>query len=136
LGGTFPPDAVSTVHVNRYERDPDARRACLAFHGTSCASCGFSFEAAYGGAGSGVMGVHHLTPPALLDDSYQLDPIADLIPLCHNCHAVAHTTSPPLTITELRRISSAAGHLNGEVVQDLALRAQEDAQRILDGGQM
>ena len=135
-GGTFPPDAVSTLQVNRYERDADARRACLAFHGTSCASCGFSFESVYGGAGTGVMGVHHLAPPAMLDGPYQLDPVADLVPLCHNCHAVAHSTSPPLTVTELRSIISAAGHVKGEVVTDVALRAQEDARRILEGGQM
>lgn len=135
-GGTFPPEAVSTVQVNRYERDPDARRACLAFHGTRCAACGFSFESTYSGAGAGVMGVHHLAPPAMLDSPYQLDPIADLIPLCHNCHAVAHSASPALTVTELGSIISAAGHVRGEVVTDVALRAQEDARRILEGGQM
>ncbi|WP_457950350.1 HNH endonuclease [Pseudarthrobacter sp. alpha12b] len=135
-GGTFPPEDVSTIQVNRYERDPDARRACLAFHGTSCAACGFSFESAYGVAGTGVMGVHHLVPPAVLDGKYQLDPIADLIPLCHNCHAMAHNVSPPLTVTELRSIISATGHVRGEVVTEVALQAQEDARRILGGGQM
>lgn len=135
-GGTLPPEAVSTIQVSRYERDPDARRACLAFHGTSCASCGFSFESAYGRAATEVMGVHHLAPPSMLDGPYQLDPVADLVPLCHNCHAVAHSTSPPLTVTELRNIISAAGHMKGEVVTDVALRAQEDARRILGGGQM
>lgn len=135
-GGTIPPEAVSTMQVNRYERDADARRACLAFHGTSCAACGFSFESAYGAAGTGVMGVHHLAPPSMLNGPYQLDPIADLVPLCHNCHAVAHSASPPLTVTELRSIISGAGHMKGEVVTDVALRAQEDARRILDGGQM
>lgn len=135
-GGTFPPEDVSTVQVNRYERDPDARRACLAFHGTSCAACGFSFESTYGVAGTGVMGVHHLVPPAVLDGPYQLDPIADLVPLCHNCHAMAHSASPPLTVTELRSIIAAAGHVRGEVVTDVALQAQKDARRILGGGQM
>jgi 5-methylcytosine-specific restriction protein A len=134
-GGTLPQGAVRHIQVNRFERDPEARRACLAFHGTSCAACGFSFESAYGEAGSGVTAVHHLVPPAMLGSGYQLDPIADLIPLCHNCHAVAHGANPARTVSELRSIISAAGHVRGEVVSDLALQAQEDARRILGGGQ-
>lgn len=134
-GGTLPPGAVTAVQVDRYERDPDATRACLAFHGTSCAACGFSFESSYGEAGAGAVVVHHVVPPAVLDGGYQLDPLADLVPLCHNCHAVAHLVNPPRTVAELRTIISAAGHLRGEVVSDLALQAQEDARRILDSGQ-
>jgi 5-methylcytosine-specific restriction enzyme A len=135
VGGTYPAGAVSHIQVNRFERDPDARRACLAFHGTSCAACGFSFESAYGEAGTGAAAVHHVVPPAMLGSGYQLDPIADLIPLCHNCHAVAHGVNPALTVSELRGIIMAAGHFRGEVVSDLALQAQEDARRILGGGQ-
>ncbi|MDQ0731987.1 HNH endonuclease [Arthrobacter sp. B1I2] len=135
VAGTSPPGAVSNIQVNRFERDPDARRACLAFHGTSCAACGFSFESTYGGAGTGATAVHHVVPPVMLDSGYQLDPIADLIPLCHNCHAMAHGAYPPRTLSELRSILAAAGHIKGEVVSDLALRAQEDARRILGGGQ-
>jgi 5-methylcytosine-specific restriction protein A len=135
VGGTHPAGAVSHIQVNRFERDPDARRACLAFHGTSCAACGFSFESAYGEAGTGATAVHHVVPPAMLGSGYQLDPIADLIPLCHNCHAVAHGANPALTVSELRGIILAAGHFGGEVVSDLALQAQEDARRILGGGE-
>lgn len=134
VAGTFPPGGVSHIQVNRFERDPDARRACLAFHGTSCAACGFSFESAYGEAGTGATAVHHVVPPAMIGSGYQLDPIADLIPLCHNCHAVAHGANPARTVSELRSIMSAAGHVRGEVVTDLALQAQEDALRILGGG--
>lgn len=134
VSGTLPPDAVSTIDVNRHERDPDARRVCLAFHGTSCAACGFSFEAFYGDAGSGSIDVHHVVPPELLGSGYQLDPVADLVPLCPNCHALAHPSGgPPRTVSELRHIMSASGHLRGEVVSDLALQAQEDARRILEG---
>ena len=135
-GGALPPETLSTVHVNRYERDPDARLACTAFHGTQCAACGFSFESTYGVAGTGAIGVHHVVPPEMLDNTYQLDPIADLVPLCHNCHAMAHSATPPLTVGELRSIMSAAGHLKGEVVTEVALQAQADARRILDGGPM
>lgn len=131
--GTLPPEATSAVLVNRWERDGDARRACLAFHGTSCAACGFSFESAYGELAADAIAVHHVVPPAMLDSGYQLDPIADLVPLCRNCHAVAHGTNPPRTIPELRDMMSGAGHIRGGVVSDTALRAQEDARRILRG---
>lgn len=134
VSGALPPDAVSTIDVNRHERNPDARRVCLAFHGTSCAACGFSFEAFDGDAGSGSIDVHHVVPPELLGSGYQLDPVADLVPLCPNCHALAHRSAgPPRTVSELRHIMSASGHLRGQVVSDLALQAQEDARRILEG---
>jgi 5-methylcytosine-specific restriction enzyme A len=134
VAGTYPPAAVSTIDVNRYERDPEARRVCLAFHGTSCAACGFSYEAAYGDAGTGYIDVHHVVPPDMLGNGYQLDPIADLVPLCPNCHTLAHHgLTAPRTVSELRKIVAAAGHLRGDVVSKRALDAQEDARRILEG---
>jgi len=132
--GTCPRDSVSRVEVNRYERDRDARRVCLAFHGTSCAVCGFSFEAAFGGIGQGFIQVHHVVPASQLGGAYQLDPVADLVPLCANCHAMAHRgVSTPRTVSELRAVIAASGHVRGEVVSERALQAQADARRILEG---
>ncbi|WP_461186890.1 HNH endonuclease [Arthrobacter sp. Z4-13] len=134
IPGACPPDAVSTVEVNRYEHNPDARRVCLAFHGTACAACGFSFEAAYGDSGTGFIDVHHVVPPAMLEGGYQLDPITDLVPLCPNCHAMVHrAVGPARTVSELRNIIAASGHMRGETVSERALEAQEDARRILEG---
>lgn len=134
VAGTYPQYAVCRSEVNRYEQDPDARRVCLAFHGTSCAACGFSFEAVYGAVGAGFINVHHTVPAAMLGNRYRLDPVADLVPLCPNCHAMAHQdVSTPRTVAELRQVISAAGHLSGEVVSDQALEAQEHARRILEG---
>lgn len=137
VSGTCPPSAVSSIEVNRYERDAEARGVCLAFHGTSCAACGFSFEASYGDAGTGYIDVHHVVPPEMLGGGYQLDPIADLVPLCPNCHAVAHRgVTEPRTVSELRNIIAAAGHLRGDVVSKRALDAQADALRILGAPQV
>ncbi|WP_026264507.1 HNH endonuclease [Arthrobacter sp. 135MFCol5.1] len=133
-GGTFHPSAVRHVQVNRYERDPDARRLCLAFHGTSCAACGFSFEATYGVAGAAMVAVHHLVPAEMLGNGYQLDPVADLVPLCRNCHVVAHSENPPRTVAELRTMASTGGNVAGDVVSTAQLQAQADARRILGGG--
>ena len=134
--GTCPPEAVGTVAVNRYEHNADARRVCLAFHGTACAACGFSFEAAYGDIGTDFIDVHHVVPPAMLEGGYQLDPVADLVPLCSNCHTMVHRgAGTPRTVSELRNILAASGHLRGEVVSERTLEAQEDARRLLEGRQ-
>jgi len=111
----------------------EARRVCLAFHGTSCAACGFSFEVRYGKAGKGFIHVHHIVPVSQLGTAYQLDPIADLVPLCANCHSMAHLgVSTPRSVSELRALIAAAGHLPGQTLDQDALEAQEAAARILE----
>ncbi|MDN4645767.1 HNH endonuclease [Arthrobacter sp. PsM3] len=130
--GTYPEGAVVRVEVNIYERDPEARRACIAYHGTHCAACGFSFEMAYGGIGKGFIHVHHVVPVSRLGSGYQLDPITDLVPLCANCHAMAHQgVSTPRTVAELRRIIADAGFLRGSTVTDEQLEAQRQARELL-----
>jgi 5-methylcytosine-specific restriction protein A len=131
--GTVPAAAVSRVEVNRYEHSPDARRACIAHHGTSCAVCGFSFEIAYGEIGNDFIPVHHLVPVSQLGSNYELDPVTDLVPLCANCHAMAHRgVTTPRTVAELRRIMAAAGYLTGQALSPHELQAQRDARRILN----
>ena len=129
--GTLPQEALVRVGVNRYERNPQARRVCLAHHGSSCAACGFSFEAAYGPEGGGFIHVHHLVPAAQLGPDYELDPVGDLVPLCPNCHAMAHRRRVPYTVAELRAMRSRAGYISGSVVSQQELDAQADARRIL-----
>ena len=133
VAGTFPEGAVARIEVNRYERNADARRVCLAFNGTSCAACGFSFEVRYGAVGKDFIHVHHIVPVSQLGPGYQLDPIADLVPLCANCHNIAHLgVRSPRSVSELRGLIAAAGHLSGQVVDQNALEAQDAAQRIRD----
>lgn len=131
--GTYPEGAVSRIETNRYERNPEARRICIAFHGTSCAVCTFSFEVNYGDIGNDFIEVHHVVPVSQLGSDYRLDPIADLVPLCSNCHAMAHRgVAAPRTVAELRQAIASAGHLPGQVVGDSALAAQDAAHRILE----
>ncbi|HKU31187.1 MAG TPA: HNH endonuclease [Arthrobacter sp.] len=131
--GGHPEGAVARVTVNRYEHSPHSRRACLAFHGTTCSACGFSFEERYGEVAKDFVQVHHIVPVSQLGPGYVLDPVADLIPLCANCHSVAHLgVSSPRSVHELRELISGAGHLSGQVVTPEALQAQASAQRILD----
>ena len=103
--GTLPQQALRWSLASRYENDPDAVRICLVHHGPACAACGFDFAAAFGPAGADMMQAHHIVPPRLVDEVYELDPATDLVPLCPNCHAVAHASSPdPYTPAELRHL--------------------------------
>lgn len=132
LPGTYPAWAVTTVGMNRYERDPEARRACIAHFGTSCAACGFSFETAYGDIGREFIDVHHTVPASLLVSDYRLDPVTDLIPLCANCHAMAHIgVSTPRTLSEMRQVLAGAGFLTGQTVRPEELESHAEALRIL-----
>lgn len=130
--GTYPQDAVARVLVNRFEYDEEARRACLARHGTNCAACGFSFEEKYGEVGIDFIQVHHIVPVTQLGSGYQLDPVTDLVPLCANCHAIAHLgVGIPRTVAELRRMIREAGYLRGSTISPEELEAQREARRIL-----
>src|SRR6185369_14820463 len=79
--------AKKQVRVNAYERDPGARTTCLKVHGYHCAVCDFSFEVRYGEIGKEFIHVHHLKPLALLQGKRELNAVADLRPVCPNCHA-------------------------------------------------
>jgi 5-methylcytosine-specific restriction protein A len=35
-------------------------------------------------------------------ESYVIDPLKDLRPVCPNCHAMIHKRTPPLSISEMR----------------------------------
>jgi 5-methylcytosine-specific restriction protein A len=132
--GTYPDGAVARLAVNRYERDPVARRACIAHRGTTCAACGFSFEVAYGELGAGFIHIHHAVPASQLGSSYQLDPLTDLVPLCANCHAMAHhRVRSPRSVAELRQILANAGYLRGTTVTSEELEAQRVAREVLGG---
>ena len=96
--------ATTKVRVNRFERNPAARRACIAHYGPKCVVCGFDFEEIYGELGKGFIEVHHLTPLADVDGSYEVDPVRDLRPVCSNCHAIIHRWDPILSIGEVQAL--------------------------------
>src|SRR5258708_33975059 len=94
------------IAVNIYERNARARQQCIAKYGTVCSVCGFDFEKEFGPIGTGFIHVHHLRDLASIGQEYAVDPIADLRPVCPNCHAMLHKKPPnPYTtfrIDELR----------------------------------
>ncbi len=94
--------SVRQVLVNKYERDSKARDACLSHYGRECFACGFDFKKYYGSIADGFIHVHHIVPISQVGDSYKIDPINDLVPLCANCHSVVHLKNPPITIEQLK----------------------------------
>ncbi|QZA82564.1 HNH endonuclease [Deefgea piscis] len=95
--------SVTRVMVNAYERNPEARKACLKHWGHQCAVCNFHFELFYGDIGKKYIHVHHLKAISSIGKEYVIDPINDLRPVCPNCHAMLHQQNPPLSIEELEK---------------------------------
>ncbi|WP_235735716.1 HNH endonuclease [Nocardioides alcanivorans] len=97
--------AVVRVDVNKYERNPVARMQCIAHYGSRCWACDLSFADTYGDLGAGYIHVHHRVLVSSYEgETYVVDPIRDLVPLCPNCHMMIHRRRPPLEPSELRRI--------------------------------
>jgi 5-methylcytosine-specific restriction protein A len=102
----YPEGAKTTVSVNRYERDRRNRAAALAIHGYRCKGCGRLMSEEYGDVAATLIEVHHTTPVHALGSGYVINPVVDLVPLCPNCHSVAHTRNPPLSVDEIKATRS------------------------------
>lgn len=98
--------AVKQVMVNTYERDQKGRKACIEHHGAVCFVCQFDFGKVYGLHGQGFIEVHHIKPLHEIRQSYVMNPITDLVPLCSNCHSMVHRTKPGLTVEQLKQLLS------------------------------
>lgn len=92
----------STITVNTYERNIEARERCIEKHGCYCSVCGFDFEEKYGLLGAEYIHVHHLYPLHKIQKEYKVCPEKDLIPVCANCHAMIHKGRNTISIEELK----------------------------------
>jgi predicted HNH restriction endonuclease len=108
-GATCREGSVQRVLVNRYERDRQAREACIRHHGASCAVCAFDFGTVYGADYAGFIHVHHLRPLSDGGGEYVVDPITDLVPVCPNCHAIIHHGGRVRSIDEVRELLGKKG---------------------------
>ena len=102
-GTVYVEGSVKQVLVNRYERDPNAREACIRHHGEVCSVCGIDLKAAYGQVAAGFIHVHHLIQLSRVGSDYVVDPVEDLRPVCPNCHAIIHRRDPPYLIGDVKR---------------------------------
>ncbi|MCE5280356.1 MAG: hypothetical protein ABFD92_07940 [Planctomycetaceae bacterium] len=98
--------AVTLAKVRRYERSRINRAACIEINGVRCCVCGFHFGEQYGRVGDGFIHVHHLEPLSMMQESYVIDPAIHLVPICPNCHSMAHRKTPPYTPAELKEMRS------------------------------
>ena len=94
--------ATRQISVNIYERNPYARQRCIEHYGCRCSVCGFDFEQAFGKLGRGFIHVHHLKPLSEIQGEYEIDPIAELRPICPNCHAMIHHGTDMMSIEQLK----------------------------------
>jgi 5-methylcytosine-specific restriction protein A len=92
------------VTLTMHERNQQARKTCLEHHGYYCIACKFNFEDTYGPIGKDFIHVHHLTKISDIGESYKIDAIKDLCPVCPNCHSMIHKHKEPLEIDELKRL--------------------------------
>ena len=90
------------ISVNAYERNQAARNRCLEHYGFRCAVCEQCTSEIYGTVAEKLIHVHHLKPLSEIQEGYEVDAIADLRPVCPNCHAVIHRRKPPYTIEEVK----------------------------------
>jgi hypothetical protein len=90
-------------HV-KYERSRKNRELAIKIHGTVCQVCGFDFDEVYGrDYADSYIQIHHIKP--LSEHEGAVDPATDLIPLCANCHAMAHKRRKSVTpIGELKEL--------------------------------
>jgi hypothetical protein len=103
---TYLEGASKTITVNAYERSRKARTKCIEHYGWDCAVCDFNMAELYGPLGEGVIHVHHLRELNSLGAEYEVDPIKDLRPVCPNCHAILHASSPAMSVKRLRKLLS------------------------------
>ncbi len=92
------------VSVTKYERNPFARKKCIEHYGYTCIICDFNFEKKYGQIGKDFIHVHHLNQIATVGQTYEVDPVKDLRPVCPNCHSIIHRQRTPLAIEEVKQL--------------------------------
>ena len=97
--------AVKKITVNRFERNPLARRICIGHYGAYCQICGFDFYGTYGQIGKDCPSCSsHCAYFSAKRRKFELDPIKDLIPICPNCHSMIHRRKEAMPIEELKQL--------------------------------
>ncbi|MDI1231199.1 MAG: HNH endonuclease [Methylobacter sp.] len=93
-----------SVTSTAIERNPFARQKCIEHFGAKCFVCGIEFKNKYGDIGKEYIHVHHRVDISTKSHVHEVDPLRDLIPLCPNCHAMAHQKKPAIPVEELKKI--------------------------------
>jgi len=96
-------EGARTEHtLSKAERDPQVRKSALKHFGRRCMSCDFVPRV------DSQLEVHHLHP--LANGGERITRIqTDVAVLCANCHRLAHSATPPLTVEVLRGLHQSVG---------------------------
>jgi len=87
----------------KYERSAKNRARAIQIHGTKCLACGFDFNKIYGNElARDYIEIHHTKSITEIDETF--NPETGLIPLCSNCHSMAHRKKDIVSLEELRKI--------------------------------
>lgn len=98
------------ITVNAYERNPKARAACIKHYKKKnggkliCEICGFDFGEVYGNKFANKIHIHHIVELATIGEEYEVDACKDLVPICPNCHLIAHSRKPAYTPEEIKKM--------------------------------
>ncbi|MBA7674288.1 hypothetical protein ES703_82496 [subsurface metagenome] len=76
-----------------------------------CSICSFSFPETYGKVGEGFIEAHHTQAISSLAPDTIIS-MADLVPVCSNCHSMLHRHRPWLTVEQLHTIFQSKGNRN------------------------
>lgn len=109
LSQTYTEGTALIKSVTTYERNQEARDACLRKYGYKCQICELVLEQKYGPIGKDFIHVHHINFISSSDGkSRTVNPETDLIPVCPNCHAMLHRRidGKYLSPTELKELIS------------------------------
>ena len=104
----FTPDPEGQKRIRQhvsYERSPRNRARAIEIHGAICTVCGFDFNEFYGAdLARDYVEVHHTLPVSEVNGGV-VNPETDLVPVCSNCHSMAHRErSRIVPIDELRAL--------------------------------
>jgi 5-methylcytosine-specific restriction protein A len=87
-----------------YERSPRNRQRALEIHKNCCKACDFKFDDVYGHQhAKGYIEIHHVK--SITEINGPVNPEIDLVPLCSNCHSMAHREKGRiLTVEEIKAL--------------------------------
>ena len=101
-----------TRSVEYRTRSRELRNTAVEYYSESgrirCLACYFEFARAYQAIGEGVIQIHHIKPVSFMrgEPLSREDALANVRPLCANCHQMVHTKTPPIPICDLRSMVS------------------------------
>ncbi|ATU91436.1 HNH endonuclease [Phyllobacterium zundukense] len=91
------------VYGTRYERRPELRALAIKIHGTVCFACEADLEKVYGELAAGYIQIHHKRPLYVSGPTI-VNAETDLVPLCPNCHGIAHLGNKLRSVNDIRSL--------------------------------